>query len=264
LTVSGPGGVNVVNGGLDVRGSVSLRLPTDAVVDETFDVERFRRQVAVASGRVAAPPGPGAVSGMPVVQLGVPGLTYVPDFLSEAEERKIIEEIDRVDWSRELRRRVQHYGWRYDYKARQVDPTMRLGVLPGWAAVIARRLVDRGLVPETADQLIVNEYVGNQGISAHVDSERSFADGIAMVSLCESWEMVFREKRGTRKHPCLLERRSVAVMAGDARYRWTHEIPSRKSEPNRSEQPRGPKRIRRKRRISLTLRKVVEPSPDKH
>lgn len=141
---------------------------------------------------------------------------------------------------------------------------MRLGVLPKWAAVIARRLVDRGLVPQMADQLIVNEDVGKQGISAHVDSEPSFADGIAMVSLCESWEMVFREKRGTRKYACLLERGSVAVMAGDARYRWTHEIPSRKNEPNRSEEPGAPKRIPRNRRISLTLRKVVEPSPNEH
>lgn len=262
--VSGPGGVNVVNGGLDVQGGVTLRLPADAVVEETFDVERFRRQVAVAAGRVTAPPRASTVSDAPVVQLDVPGLTYVANFLSDAEERKIIKEIDRIDWSRELRRRVQHYGWRYDYKARQVDPSMRLGALPEWAAVIARRLVDRGLVPQMADQLIVNEYVGDQGISAHVDSEPSFADGIAMVSLCESWEMVFREKRGSRKYRCLLERRSVAIMAGDARYRWTHEIPSRKSEPNRSEELGAPKRIRRNRRISLTLRKVIERSRDEH
>lgn len=264
VEVSGAGGVSVVNGGLDIRGRVSLRLPADAVVERTFDVERFRRQVAVASGRVAAPPSASTDSGRPVVQLEVPGLTYVPNFLSEDEERKIIEEIDRIDWSRELRRRVQHYGWRYDYKARRVDPTMRLGALPEWAAAIARRLVDMGLVPQMADQLIVNEYVGNQGISAHVDSEPSFADGIAMVSLCESWEMVFRERRGRRKRPCLLERRSVAIMAGDARYRWTHEIPSRKSEPNRREEPGAPKRIPRKRRISLTLRKVVGPDPTEH
>ena len=242
LSVSGPGRVNVVNGVLDVQGNVSLRLPADAVIEKTFDVDRFRRQVAVASGRLPVPPGSTA-TGMPVVQLDVPGLTYVPHFLSEAEERSIIEEIGRVDWSQELRRRVQHYGWRYDYRARHVDPTMRLGSLPGWAAVIARRLVDRGLVPRMADQLIVNEYVGNQGISAHVDSEPSFADGIAMVSLCESWEMVFREKHGTRKRCYLLERRSAAVMAGDARYRWTHEIPSRKNEPNRSKAPGAPKRI---------------------
>ena len=185
LSVSGPGRVNVVNGVLDVQGNVSLRLPADAVIEKTFDVDRFRRQVAVASGRLPVPPGSTA-TGMPVVQLDVPGLTYVPHFLSEAEERSIIEEIGRVDWSQELRRRVQHYGWRYDYRARHVDPTMRLGSLPAWAAVIARRLVDRGLVPRMADQLIVNEYVGNQGISAHVDSEPSFADGIAMWSACAS------------------------------------------------------------------------------
>jgi hypothetical protein len=69
----------------------------------------------------------------------------------------------------DLKRRVQHYGWRYDYKARRIDLSMRLGELPPWATRLALRLVRDGLVPQLADQVIVNEYVGRQGISKHVD-----------------------------------------------------------------------------------------------
>ena len=156
---------------------------------------------------------------------------------------------------------MQHYGWRYDYKSRQLDSTMRLGAMPEWAVSIVQRLVRRGLVPELPDQVIVNEYIGNQGISKHIDSKSSFADGIAMISLLESWEMVFRKTggRGGQKETLRMERRSATIIANEARYQWTHEIPKRKSEPafsplhSKEKKPRVP----RKRRVSLTFRKVI-------
>lgn len=186
-------------------------------------------------------------------RVDVPGLTYVPDFLSEHEENEIVNAIENAGWISDLQRRVQHYGWRYDYKARQVDASMRLGPLPEWATRLARKLVSNRLLADSPDQVIVNEYVGDQGISRHVDAETSFADGIATVSLLESWEMVFRERsEGRGRNVTLrLDRRSAAVMTGDARYRWTHEIPKRKNEPGR---------VARGRRISLTFRKVLAPA----
>lgn len=44
------------------------------------------------------------------------GLIYVPDFVSVAEQVKLLSAIDEREWSQELKRRVQHYGYRYDYK----------------------------------------------------------------------------------------------------------------------------------------------------
>ena len=186
-------------------------------------------------------------------RIDVPGLTYVPDFLSEHEENEIVNAIENAGWISDLQRRVQHYGWRYDYKARQVDASMRLGPLPEWATRLARKLVSSRLLADPPDQVIVNEYVGDQGISRHVDAETSFADGIATISLLESWEMVFRERgEGRGRNVTLrLDRRSAAILTGDARYRWTHEIPKRKHEPGR---------VARGRRISLTFRKVLAPA----
>ena len=183
----------------------------------------------------------------------VPGLAYVPDFLDEDRERHLIDWIDRQEWSTEIKRRVQHYGWRYDYRARKVDASMRLGPLPQELAELAERLFKENLVPQIPDQVIVNEYEANQGITPHIDVTR-FADGIATISLLESWEMVFHAPRGKEKVPRTLERRSVAIMHGEARYRWKHEIRKRGSEPALDE---GGKRRKRKRRISLTFRKVL-------
>ena len=269
-----------LTGEVYVQEPTAIELPPGHTIEEVFDIESFRRQVSVTGARLPEPPqagvpgramerlrvaevpGPGHVyprqSHAPLPATldiaEVPGLRYVRDFLDEADEKSIISEIDRGDWIKDLRRRVQHYGWRYDYKTRRVDPAMRLGALPAWADALARRLFDASLVPNLPDQVIVNEYVKDQGIGKHVDSG-SFANGIAMISLLESWEMIFCEKRGKRKVNCMLERRSVAVIEGKARYDWTHEIPKRKSEPVEP----GTKHPRRDRgrRVSLTFRKVI-------
>ena len=252
LDLAGSGNVVLVESPrrLDIQGKVMIDLPRDAEVVETLDFGEFRRLVATESGSVPAPPD----SQLPKIQIespDVPGLTYVPDFLSAGEENELVETIDRSEWQAgTIRRRVQHYGWRYDYGSRKIDTSMRLGPLPEWASRLARRLVATKLLNEMPDQLIVNEYIKTQGIHKHIDRVPSFADGIVMISLLESWEMVFRNPRDKRKVCQLLERRSAAVMKGDSRYLWTHEIPRRKFE-------RG--NLRRERRISLTFRKVLVP-----
>ena len=253
LLASGPGTVNAAGEPgrrIEVSGEVRLRLPPDVRIEESLDANAFRRLVAVEGGRLPRPPAANAPA-LQLEDLAVPGLRYVPGFITEREEDELISIIDRSEWRADIKRRVQHYGWRYDYKARKVDPSMFLGRLPDWAEEIARRLVASRLVPQLPDQVIVNEYVKTQGIHTHIDAG-SFADGIATISLLESWEMVFREKSTKRKIGQVLERRSLAIMSGDARYRWTHEIPKRKTEAGRME---------RGRRISLTFRKVVVP-PD--
>ena len=258
--VSGSGNVRVLtepSPRIAVEGEVRIRLPKDVAIEEKFDTESFRHLIATEAGRFPDPPIPPThqIRNMQAEQPDVPGLTYIRDFLSEREEDDIVSMIDRSNWHSDLKRRVQHYGWRYDYKARRIDPSMRLGSLPEWAENIAKRLVAEEFLPQHPDQVIVNEYRGDQGISRHVDSE-SFADGIATISLLESWEMVFREKGTKRKIGQRLDRRSVAVMRGDARYRWTHEIPNRKNETKRNN---GSQRVKRGRRISLTFRKVIAP-----
>ena len=193
----------------------------------------------------------------------IPGFTYQPNFLDEEHEQRLVEWIDRQRWSSALRRRVQHYGWRYDYKAREVNSSMRLGELPEPLAELAQRLYDRGLVPQMPDQAIVNEYEANQGITPHADAP-SFADGIATISLLESWEMNFHPPskggggRTGNKVPRLLERRSVAVLQGEARWKWKHEIVKRRSD---TYVDRGKRRRRNRNRcISLTFRKVRRPA----
>ena len=54
----------------------------------------------------------------------IAGLDYHADAVDDAEEAALLAAIDASPWRGDLRRRVQHHGYRYDYKARQVDRGM--------------------------------------------------------------------------------------------------------------------------------------------
>src|SRR5215813_3904814 len=113
----------------------------------------------------------------------IAGLKYVPRFVTEADEALLLTAVDREPWLADLKRRVQHYGYRYDYKARKVDPSMYLGTLPAWAQPLAERLVAEGHMAAAPDQLIVNEYEPGQGITAHVDCIPCFGPVVCSLTL---------------------------------------------------------------------------------
>ena len=262
-SISGSGSIMAHESQVKTRGVVQVDLLPGDKVEECLDTESFRRLIAMEPGCI---PGPPASEGHVEPHRpadAVPGLKLIADFLSEAEEAQIVSEIDdRADWSTGLQRRVQHYGWRYDYKSRQVDPSMRIGPLPDWATKVAERLVDHGYFKEgPPDQVIVNEYRESQGIAPHIDSPSSFAGFVAMISLLETWEMEFRKRRSKAKITHKLDRRSAAILTGEARYQWKHGIPKRKTEPGPVKPgKKRPSRVPRHRRISLTFRKVIGPA----
>lgn len=179
----------------------------------------------------------------PTAMPDIAGLRYVPDFITEDDERSLIEAIDQHPWLNDLKRRVQHYGYKYDYKARAVTNEAYLGPLPDWITPVAQNL------PFKPDQAIVNEYLPRQGISAHIDCVPCFSDTITSLSLGSGAIMQFT--KGQERHDLYLEPRSLIVLSGKARYRWTHAIPARKSDIVNGF------KIERGRRISLTFRKVT-------
>lgn len=174
----------------------------------------------------------------------VPGLRYTPEWINLDEEHALLAVIDAAAWSTQLRRRVQHYGMRYDYTSRAVAPSERTP-LPGWAVGLGARLT---FAP---DQVIVNEYLPGQGISAHTDCVPCFGPEVAAITLGSGCTMEFSHD-GARVDVALAVR-SLCVMTGPARYEWRHAIPARKSDPD----PAGPGRIARARRVSVTFRTVL-------
>ena len=60
----------------------------------------------------------------------VPGLVFEPNFLDEEHERRLVRWIDAQEWSNELTRRVQQYGWRYDYASASPYATLAATASP--------------------------------------------------------------------------------------------------------------------------------------
>lgn len=182
--------------------------------------------------------------------MDVPGLSYVPKYVPEPDEESLLAAVDASPWLPDLKRKVQHYGYRYDYRSRKVDSSMHLGPLPGWARSLAGRLASDGHMA-APDQLIVNEYEPGQGISAHVDCVPCFGPIVCSISLGSPCVMELSPVEEGEAGSLWLERGSLLVLSGDARYRWRHAIPGRKTDKV------GGKTVARGRRVSLTFRTVL-------
>jgi alkylated DNA repair dioxygenase AlkB len=181
----------------------------------------------------------------------IPGLTYVRDYLTPSEQAACLIAIDQQPWLTDLKRRVQHYGYRYDYKSRSVDTSMYLGALPSWIMSLAERLHTDGFIGVVPDQVIINEYHPGQGIADHVDCLPCFGDTILSISLGSACVMNFTSIRTKQVIPILLEPGSLVVMQAESRTFWKHGISARKTDEY------GGWTIVRRRRISMTLREVI-------
>ena len=179
-----------------------------------------------------------------------PGLTYNEAYISEPEADAIVRYIDAAPWRHDLKRRVQHYGYRYDYKARRSRREDALGPLPEPLRSLATRLAQDGHFPAPPDQAIVNEYLPGQGISAHIDCRPCFGDTIASLSLLSPCVMRFAS-RAAPPHDIYLQPRSLLTLRAEARHIWTHAIPARKTDT--VEGQKHP----RTRRLSITFRTMT-------
>ncbi len=47
-------------------------------------------------------------------------------------------------------------GFKYDYKSKQIDMSMRIGDLPPFCSFVIERMMERNLLSQYPDQLIVN------------------------------------------------------------------------------------------------------------
>jgi alkylated DNA repair dioxygenase AlkB len=181
----------------------------------------------------------------------IKGLTYIPNFIDIFEVKSFIDSINTEPWLSDIKRRVQHYGYKYDYKARSIDYKMFIGQLPNWAEPIAKRLFEEKHIIELPDQLIINEYEPGQGIANHVDCKPCFGDTIISISLGSSCVMDFINLRTKQKIELMLESGSLVVLSGEARYNWTHGIAQRKTDNFNGI------KTNRQLRISMTFRKVI-------
>lgn len=181
------------------------------------------------------------------------GLAYISNYLKKAEQDNSIKIIDQQNWSIKDQRKIQEYGYKYDYEDGSFVASTHLGTLPDWAQTIAVRLAEDGFTVNVPDQVIVNEYQPGQGIVSHTDCIPCFGNTIITLSLGSECVMNFTHSQTQEEVKILLQPGSLLIFKGEARYIWKHGII-----PSKRDNYKG-KIFMRSRRISMTFREVLFP-----
>jgi alkylated DNA repair dioxygenase AlkB len=168
-----------------------------------------------------------------------PGLRYLSDYVSPAEEQALVAAIDALPWNTEWKRRRQPYG--AGYGGGDGVP------IPQWGRRLADRMLADGVTDAPFDQMLVNEYTPGQGIAMHRDYA-PFGRTVVSLTLLSACVMDFRHVATGRRESLLLEPRSLLVLSDEARYEWEHGIAPRKRDVWHGQ------RLLRGRRLSVTLR----------
>jgi alkylated DNA repair dioxygenase AlkB len=161
------------------------------------------------------------------------GLVYQRDFVSDDEERALLDEVETYAFhevrmrGQVARRTVIHFGWDYDYDGWQIHPAAppspRLRELADRCASVAE------VPPESLEQFLVARYPPGATIGWHRDAPM-FGTPVIGISLGSACTMKFRRKveSGFEVFQQLLEPRSLYILGGDARTKWQHSIPPTK------------------------------------
>ena len=150
-------------------------------------------------------------------------------------------------------RRVIHYGYTYPYTGGPLQKTDSIPQTYNEMLSKFQKTEPMEKIKQPFDQLIINEYLTGQGISAHTDHTAKFGPIIACVTLGSGVEIEFTKGGGSKpleKQSVYVQSNSLYVMSGDSRSIWKHGIPQRKSDiVNGSTVVRG-------KRVSLTFRQA--------
>ena len=117
----------------------------------------------------------------------IPGLRYLPNYVTGAAEWALAGRIDARPWNTEWRRRRQPYGGGYGTKG-AAPP------IPDWGRRLADRLFADGITDRPFDHMLVNEYLPGQGIAPHRDYA-PFGRTVVSLSLLSACVMDFRHPR---------------------------------------------------------------------
>ena len=162
------------------------------------------------------------------------GLVYRPDLLSAEDERRLLDEIEPLEFD-EIRmhgvvakRTARHFGFDYDYERRGVIRDAE--EIPEW--LLPARAAGAELASVAPDELVealVQRYPTGAQIGWHRDAP--MFGTVVGISLLSASRMRFRRDIAGEQQTFALElaRRSGYVLAGEARTKWQHHVPPAKN-----------------------------------
>jgi alkylated DNA repair protein alkB family protein 8 len=141
-------------------------------------------------------------------KVDIPGLYVIDNFITEEEEKELVDEIEKQTWNKLSNRRVQHYGYEFLYGVNSINKEKKIGELPDFCNNLMKSKYaiilefenllktfkqvkeDKQIFkPEIEnegkdffelfgnfDQLTINDYTPGDGIPPHVDTHSPFED----------------------------------------------------------------------------------------
>jgi alkylated DNA repair dioxygenase AlkB len=162
------------------------------------------------------------------------GMFYQPDFITPAEEDRLILEIQNLPL-REARykqftakRRIVSFGAEYDFDTNELMPS---SPLPRFLFPIRNKVSNLlGVPPSKFEHALISEYRPGTALGWHRDAPNfGLVVGISLAMRCR---MRFRPYASRKREDVIvldLEPRSAYVLQGAARWRWQHSIPTTKA-----------------------------------
>src|ERR1041385_1156810 len=157
------------------------------------------------------------------------GFLYQPDFLTRQEEAELLRIFHELPFQAfdfhgyTARRRVLEFGLEYDFSTRTATPTQNF---PEFLLPVRERAAKFAAVePAALVEGMVIEYPPGAPIGWHRDAPQFGT--IIGVSLASESRMRFKPYKAEGEPVSLtLERRSIYLMRGPARWRFQHSIPA--------------------------------------
>lgn len=186
---------------------------------------------------------------------GMAGLFLFHDFITEEEERALVHAVENASPAfKESRWNGLHLGkeWgaKIKYQGSQktgyMAPDGECRSVPAFIKPFIERMGNGSFLPTSnfvPNQCNAIKYIPSENhvLGAHFDERRLSGEMIANLSLLCDATMVYHHPASDRRLEVKLPRRSLQVITGEARYQWTHAIPT--------------ENIHGDQRISLTFRR---------
>lgn len=160
-----------------------------------------------------------------------PGLIYLEDFISEAEEENLLLRLQEVEYSSfkmrgvESKRKIAHFGMQYDFLNRSVS---RGEKIPTW--LLTYKIRAEEVLKKEVSQILATYYPAGSSIGWHFDAP-PFESllGISLLNPC-LWKMRKGKVRHWQTFELGLAPRSAYAISGEARWLWEHHIPAVKAD----------------------------------
>lgn len=157
-----------------------------------------------------------------------PGLVTRDEFVSEAEERALLEYFESLPFQPFAfqgwlgKRETVSFGWRYDFSESRLQTAPPI---PDFLLPLRARAADlAGIRAEALEQALIIRYDAGAGIGWHRD--RPVFDQVVGISLLSACVLRFRRREGDgfRRFSLDAAPRSAYLLSGEIRSQWEHSI----------------------------------------